>query len=217
LESALFGYGEVAHALIPPQVGVDPANIEHQYPYDPELASQLLDEAGWQREGESVREKDGVPLAFTIHVGSSATIRSQLALIISEFWRVVGVEAMVEVEQDQAFGERIDNHDFEAIVDVKASGELVSQDFYFRCGTYGNRVSYCSDEAEAILDELDVTTDPAEQLEVATRLQNVLMADLAWLPLYFERAIWGISTRVHNVYPNGLNPHFNMETWWVEA
>ncbi len=55
LDSILFGYGEVAVGTIPTMSwAYNPDEIELKYPYDPEMAKQLLDDAGWVESADGV-------------------------------------------------------------------------------------------------------------------------------------------------------------------
>ena len=59
-------------------------------------------------------------------------------------------------------------------------------------------------------------TDRDRRIQLYTEFQNIIMEDLPETILFFNRDIGGVSTRVHNVFPNGVNILFNAHTWWVE-
>ncbi|SQC93622.1 Dipeptide-binding protein [Cedecea neteri] len=42
-------------------------DLRDKLKYDPALANKLLDEAGWQKGSNGIRQKDGKPLALTIY------------------------------------------------------------------------------------------------------------------------------------------------------
>ncbi|MDQ3548248.1 MAG: ABC transporter substrate-binding protein, partial [Chloroflexota bacterium] len=73
VDALLEGYGVVAIGTMPIlSWAYNPDEIESPYPYEPELARTMLDEAGWVLGSDGVREKDGERLAFTMHVDSSS-------------------------------------------------------------------------------------------------------------------------------------------------
>jgi peptide/nickel transport system substrate-binding protein len=67
------------------------------YAFDPEKANQILDDAGWTREGDGIRTKDGEELSFDLLVRSESQSNIQAAKLISEMTREVGIEYNVEV------------------------------------------------------------------------------------------------------------------------
>ncbi len=71
-EIATLGTSFVAHGLIPSFYKSFYEVPEQDYPYDPELANQMLDEAGWVRGDDGVREKDGERLEFDLYVRSES-------------------------------------------------------------------------------------------------------------------------------------------------
>ncbi len=67
------------------------------YAFDPEKANQILDDAGWTREGDGIRTKDGEELSFDVLVRSESPSNIQAAKLISEMTREVGIEYNVDV------------------------------------------------------------------------------------------------------------------------
>ena len=68
-----------------------------EYPYDPEAAMTLLDEAGWvDEDGDGVREKDGVDLSFTVTVITGDQARRPIAEVAQQFLAKVGIELEIE-------------------------------------------------------------------------------------------------------------------------
>ncbi|MEO8091110.1 MAG: ABC transporter substrate-binding protein [bacterium] len=70
---------------------------EQNYPLDPELAKQILDDAGWVDNGEDPRTKDGEELSFDLAVRSESPTNIQAAKLVAEMAGEVGIEFNVQV------------------------------------------------------------------------------------------------------------------------
>jgi peptide/nickel transport system substrate-binding protein len=70
---------------------------EEAYPYDPELANQILDDAGWVENDDGVREKDGETLSFDLYVRSESPYNVQAGKLVTEMTAEIGVEFNVQV------------------------------------------------------------------------------------------------------------------------
>ncbi|MEX1254805.1 MAG: peptide ABC transporter substrate-binding protein [Dehalococcoidia bacterium] len=75
------------------------------YAYDPDLAAELLDEAGW-RTGDNGREKDGDPLAFTLAT-SDDSAQARVAEEIARQWRELGLQVAVQQSGASQFVEGV--------------------------------------------------------------------------------------------------------------
>jgi peptide/nickel transport system substrate-binding protein len=67
------------------------------YPFDPDKANQMLDDAGWTRDGDGTRSKDGVELSFDLFVRSESPENIQAAKLVAEQAREIGVDFKVQV------------------------------------------------------------------------------------------------------------------------
>ena len=68
------------------------------YPFDPEMAQQTLEDAGWvDSDGDGVREKDGVKLAFTIRYSNILNLFETTALIAQDQLNQIGFDVSVEL------------------------------------------------------------------------------------------------------------------------
>jgi peptide/nickel transport system substrate-binding protein len=75
------------------------------YPFDPEMAAQLLDEAGWvDSNGDGTRDKDGVELVLRF-VTNQRQIRLDIAAIVQQQLGEVGIGVeLINYPSDQFFG-----------------------------------------------------------------------------------------------------------------
>ena len=67
-------------------------NPNHQYEFDPEKATAMLDEAGWVVGDDGVREKDGVKLAFTCTTITGDQARRPIAELAQLMLNDVGID-----------------------------------------------------------------------------------------------------------------------------
>lgn len=66
----------------------------------------------------------------------------------------------------------------------------------YGCGSASNYVQWCDEEAQAAMDELILTTDPAEQQELQTLVDTRLYETGFGLPLFQSVGINGVSDRI---------------------
>ena len=87
----------VAHGLLPSFYKDFYEVPELDYPYDPEMANQILDEAGWELNEDGVREKDGEVASFDLYARSESPYTVQMAKLIAEETEEIGIEFNVKI------------------------------------------------------------------------------------------------------------------------
>lgn len=96
IDRAIEGRGVAATGPLPPSLpGFDPASADSSYPYDPEAAAALLDEAGWVLGSNGIRAKDGEPLRVRLVAYSVAEVVRDTELLQNQL-QALGVDVVVE-------------------------------------------------------------------------------------------------------------------------
>ena len=63
------------------------------YPYDPDEANRLLDEAGWvDSNGDGTRDKDGTELVLR-YIANQRQLRKDVQAVVQQMWAQVGIGA----------------------------------------------------------------------------------------------------------------------------
>ncbi len=84
--------------VVAPTIGWAYDNQIQPYKYDPEGAKQLLENDGWvDTNGDGIREKNGVPLAFTIKYSNILKHFETTALVAQDQLRQIGFDVKVEL------------------------------------------------------------------------------------------------------------------------
>jgi peptide/nickel transport system substrate-binding protein len=91
------GTSFVANGILPSFYKSFYEEPEQVYPYDPEMANQILDDAGWVENDDGVREQDGETLSFDLYVRSESPYNVQAAKLVAEMAAEIGVEFNVQV------------------------------------------------------------------------------------------------------------------------
>lgn len=83
-------------APLPPSLPYDFNSLQDPNSYNPVCANQLLEEAGWHREGKGIRQKDNKPLQLTLTI---YTIRPELPIYaeaVQADLRTVGIDLKIK-------------------------------------------------------------------------------------------------------------------------
>ncbi|MGQ0648588.1 MAG: ABC transporter substrate-binding protein [Gemmatimonadaceae bacterium] len=90
-----------------------------QIPHDVAGARRMLDSLGWRdANGDGVRERNGSPLRFTLLVPSVSATRRQMAVVVQEQLKQVGVDAVVDGPEPAALFPRLTQGKFDAFIHV---------------------------------------------------------------------------------------------------
>ncbi|MEU4017387.1 TIGR04028 family ABC transporter substrate-binding protein [Microbacterium sp. NPDC028030] len=171
---------------------------EH-YVYDPDKAEELLDEAGWEKGTDGIREKDGERLAITVYEAKPQPLSKQTLELVAQQLAKVGVELTVKPGDAGSAAE--DTRDplktgFYHSMVGRADLDVIKSQYFTK-----NRDVLISKDAK--LDELllAVASEPdADKRIAASQAVQDYIAEQAYvIPLFEEPQVYGTATYVHGV------------------
>lgn len=208
------GTVELANTGITPNSPYFNADVK-AYNYDPALAAQMLDEAGWTVGSDGIRAKDGERLSFTIINRNSRPERIAIAQVIQANLKDVGVEVNFENLENAAWLERWLSTEWEAVVGgwiIPADPSMTS---LYSCEGSNNFTGFCSEELDTAMAASDKVLDFAERKPLVDEVQAIL-AEEAWaLPLYYSVNPFVLREDFENFKGSGTNlgSYWNSYEW----
>ncbi len=189
IDALLAGFGEVATGPVAPMLGALYTDDVRTYPYDPEAAGALLDEAGWTVGPDGVRQKDGERLAFEMPTGQFGDL-VPASLLVQQYWSDIGVEADVEVMEWNAYiQEIVVARDYEVTLAWWSMPPTADMAPYFSCEAAesgGNNIpNYCNEEIDAVMREGRRALTIDEQVEIYAEMQRLMAEELPYLYLWY--------------------------------
>lgn len=170
------------------------------YTYDPDVASQLLSDAGYG---------DGFEVRFNVAPAQqSAQKFEEVAQAIVQDLSQVGITAKLEILDPSVHSERYHNSEFQFFLfpwgSSHESGRYVDTLLHSqRRGYY-----YRNPEADALIDAFMQEVDPEKRIEAGAAANEFLQEDAPWLFLYQEPDIYGYQNDV-DWEPNPADIYFH--------
>lgn len=198
-----------------------------KYEYNPEKAKSLLEEAGYtMNDSTGYYEKDGKTLHLTYDL-SSSTDGKQIAALIQQQWKAIGVELEV-IEQDFA------TLAYTKLLPGEATEETTADSFQLYTLGFGvevdpdeyngylststgagswNFIHYSNPEVDALFKQQLLDTDPAARAETFHKIAKIVSDDIPWIPLYEKATSTGLSDRVSGFTADYRGVNFQIEKW----
>ncbi|MBI6179814.1 TIGR04028 family ABC transporter substrate-binding protein [Serratia proteamaculans] len=163
--------------------------------FDPQLANRLLDEAGWKKGSDGLREKDGKKLLLNVYESLPQPQNKAVLQLVSQQWGKVG--ARLNILAGDAGSRVADNLDPQktpaAVVEVgRADPDVIKSQFYptnrdalLQQGGSGKNSQFSDDKLNALLLGIASEVDPQKRLQIAGEAQNYLI-DQAYVIPFFE-------------------------------
>ncbi|WP_240762653.1 ABC transporter substrate-binding protein [Paenibacillus thalictri] len=173
LTSGLFGFDESLKNKIKPDIA---------------KANQLLDELGWKKGADGVREKNGKKLILRILDGSpNREKRNDIAAMVQQQLKQVGVNVTLNITKDTNTPLTKDEYDLWGNSQVKADPDvmrnLFRSDREFTKG--GTNWSHLADpEIDKLLDQGYSESDPQKRKAAYSKIQQYLIDNAVILPIY---------------------------------
>lgn len=166
------------------------------YPYDPEMAEQLLDEAGWER-GE-----DGVRFNIRLQAGRDRYLNDvNVVLAISQYLSDVGVQTEVDLmEWASVYVPLIRQRNAGPLFFLGTGGGLWSPLYDMTdLATVDAGTNYTHWDDPRWFDrweDISNAASPEEERQIINEMLEVFYEDGSWLHLYFQPDFYGVGNRI---------------------
>lgn len=175
-------------------------DLSDQLQYDPELANQLLDDAGWVVGDDGIRVKDGERLELTTWVIWVFPLNQQLAELIAEQWKLIGVDLNIEAP-DQATVIANQHDALRQPVAISHVGrvdpEVLTSNFHSESSR--NALATPVPELDALLDQISLLPSLEEREAAAADVQRFLIDNAYSIPLYELPQTYATAPSVHGL------------------
>ncbi|HWK66951.1 MAG TPA: ABC transporter substrate-binding protein [Rhizobiaceae bacterium] len=189
-------------------------NYDTLYPYDPEKAGKILDEAGYPL-------KDGKRFSIELTVISAAPYDA-VAKVVQSQWSAIGIDVKLSTLDQQIWTDKVyKQRDFDASV-ISLTGRtnpVLGVDRSFVCNQgsvpYANPTGYCNPEFDKVA--LEAAAAPlGQQKEHYKKYAEIVARDLNQLQLTNSQVYEAVSTNLKGL-DEQFNFSFNTHPNWAEA
>ncbi len=184
-------------------------------PYDLEMATQLLEAAGWRDEdGDGLRERDGEQFRFETIVRAGDELEHAAVYVQSQLRRV-GIHMEVKVLDVSVVRERLRSGDFHAT--IHRMGNQASGDGHLAWFGEDSRIGWHNPRVAELLHAAELAIDPDEQDRIYRELMPIFQAELPTTFLQPQVETFVAHRRLRGLSsPFWANPLQNIEYLWLE-
>ncbi|MBM2847434.1 MAG: putative Extracellular solute-binding protein family 5 [Anaerolineales bacterium] len=189
------------------------------YPYDPEQAKQLLDQAGWtDTNGDGTRDKDGVELKLR-YITNQRQLRVDMQAVVQQQWAAVGIAAeLVNYSSDVYWnGYNDGGPQAQGLYDIAqyssvgsfpdpeiSNNWLCSQISSADNPDGANWQGYCNPQMDELLKKQATTLDRDERIRLYYQIEKLMYDEVIYV------GIWKDPDQL-----SGATPFWNAGEWSV--
>jgi peptide/nickel transport system substrate-binding protein/oligopeptide transport system substrate-binding protein len=176
-----------AHGAIPP--GIAGHRERPGYEYDPQLAKQLLHEAG----------ADHLKLEVWLRESAEG---GRVAEAVQGYWSAVGVEATLVRREWSAFKQAVSAGKVDAFLLDWFADYPDAENFLYPLfdsvnhGGGGNRSFFSDPQVDQMITDASRILDPTARADACARIDSLVYAQAPWVYLYFPTTFHIVSERV---------------------
>jgi peptide/nickel transport system substrate-binding protein len=200
------------------------------YPYDPEQAKQLLDEAGWvDSNNDGTRDKDGEELVLR-YVTTTRPVRKDTQAVVQQQLAEIGIGVeLFNFEGDVFFASFAEGGPCATgEADICQWSNVASfpdpNTDIFLCSEVpteedpaGNNYFICDEELDKLFQEQSVTVDATKRQELMNQAQQIIYDNVYYIGMWDDSDQWAVNPRLTNVKFSGVNPFFNANEWEIKG
>ena len=197
VDKILNGYGTPGSTIIPPlytTLHIDPATQT----YDPALANQILDDAGYAMGPDGVRVgPDGAPMKYRLFVRTDSDSSVKSGEYFKSYLAAIGIEAEIKPVDENALFEIIGRGEF----DMFEWGWVVEPDPDYQLSTFtcakrsyedGGEIYadlsdsfFCNDEYDQLYAAQSEETDQTARADIVKQMQQILYDAVPYVVTYY--------------------------------
>jgi peptide/nickel transport system substrate-binding protein len=204
------------------------------YPYDPEEAKRLLDEAGWKdSDGDSIRDKmiDGKKVDLKLrYITNDRELRKNVQAVVQQQWSLVGIGADLQNYSSDVFWNGYNDNGPQAqgvydiaeyssnpaFPDPEASGNWLCDQISSADNPDGaNWQGVCMDDLDALLKKQSATLDTKARVDLYHQISQLMYDQVLYIGIWKDPDLWSINSHLQNVKLSGAAPFWNAADWTV--
>jgi len=206
-------------------------NLE-PYPYDPDEAKRLLDEAGWvDSNGDGTRDKDGVELVLR-YITNTRELRKNVQAVVQQQWSLVGIGADLQNHssdvywngyndggpQAQGLYDIAEYSSVGSFPDPEASDNWLCSEISSADNPDGaNWQGVCIEELDVLLQQQAVTLDLDARVELYHQISQLMYDEVLYIGIWLDPDLWSVNNRLQGVKLSGASPFWNAHEWTAPA
>ena len=193
-------------------------NIE-RWPFDPERAVKLIEEAGWvDTDGDGLRDKDGIPFSFTWSISAGSQSSKYLALMAKEDLRRIGIEVKIRQLEWSVYVENLRDRQFD-VVNLLWIGGLQTDPYQIwhsdNIGDRGsNYIGFRNAEADSLIENARYEMDTEKRNAMYFRLQEIFHEEQPYTFMFYQRDLGAYLKEFYGVKWIPIRPGYKFTTWF---
>jgi len=201
------------------------------YPYDPEEAKALLDEAGWvDSNGDGVREKGGEDLVLRYVYISGDETTDTMVVSMQQMLADVGIKMEIQGGTSEVLWASFEESGPLAIGEYELTHWSDGMWYYpspdtsyFLCdqipsedNPWGyNWFGICDPQLDELFKEQALTMDRAERTELFHEISRLMYEETLIIPIRMDPDVWAVNDRLIDVEFSGIDPLMYVYQWDV--
>ena len=194
--------------------------VDHsdRYPFDPEQAAALLEEAGWTLGDDGIRTKDGERLSLELLNIAGDSERLQIVQIAQAMWEDIGVEVNISQVDAPTFVNAMTTQTYQFAygfwgfsVDPSGYNER------WLSSSAGHWLNYDNPEVDQLLIDGLKTVDRDARRAIYEQFQETVVEDATNIYVYNRVFFDAVKNRVQGFVPSASSSTnmWNVHEWWL--
>jgi oligopeptide transport system substrate-binding protein len=190
----------VAWGIVPPSM----PNYENPdlqpLEYDPEKAQELIAESEYGDVSE-------FPDITFYALGAGGATGRIIEAVVASYEEILGVQIEVQQTDWATFLSDLNRPDNTNQMWGGEAGWIADYpdphdflDILFRCDSFQNHTGYCNPDVDELLDEAASEEDPEQREALYRQVEQTVVGEAPWVPLFFEVEYWLIKPYVKDAY-----------------
>ncbi|MQA91134.1 MAG: hypothetical protein GEU90_13005 [Gemmatimonas sp.] len=184
--------------------------------YDPDESRSILESKGWSdTNGDGVLDRDGQPFRFTLVTNAGNQRRADIAQIIQDQWRRIGVDAQIQIREFNTLTEELTAGNFQAVVagwNVGLSPDLSplwSEESPF------NYTNYTAPGLADLIEEARTAPTPETAAPLWRQAASRIVSDQPYTWLFYMDVVDGVNNRLRETEVDTYGAYQNTWEWWI--
>ncbi len=185
--------------------------------YDPSGADALLDAAGWRRDPDGMRRKDGKPMQLVYVAFPETASGVRIATEVQEELRRRGIDVEIKsISNAQLFlpiTGTLATGNFDLAYVPWTMGVDPDDSSVLGCHGPSNYMRFCDPQVDALEREALGATSQAQRKALYSRIAQIVAAQVPILYLFNADYIYAYRDRLRGFSPNAFLPTWNAYDW----